>query len=498
MLPPRRSPAGLKYTMSPARGLDSRGATRLALREKVLRGGVYLSAREAIGLVTGVVGVLLVSRLIGPTQYGLYRGALEIVAFFAGVARWGLDAYLVRRKEEPTREIENQAFSLLLMGSLAFAALGFLSLPLLSRWLGDARYLPPLRCLLAVLPFTVIPIPAVARLERALDYRKVAGLETSGQVLYHALAVALAWKGAGLWAPVAGYVLWQVWTTLASWLLAGYRPGWKWSASLVREMFTYGAGFSSSFWAYNLRTLVNPLVVGRFLGPQAVGFVSLTIRLVESLGFVRTATFRLSLAALGRVQQETDRLKRAVEEAMGLQAIAVGFPLALFALAAPIAVPRLFGEQWTPALQVLPFISAGFFAGAVFGMHAALLHVTGRNLQVTRANIVHSALFGLAAFIAVPRIGLLGYGAAEFAAMGSYFLLHRSVRQFVAVRYSRALPWILAFPPVLFVPLVGWPWSLALLLPACAVIARSRPRGQIREVWHLLWKPAPGGNQVGA
>jgi PST family polysaccharide transporter len=470
----------------------------LALREQVLRGGVYLSARQAIGLATGVVGVLLVSRLIGPTQYGLYRGALEIVAFFAGVARWGLDAYLVRRKEEPTAAIENQAFSLLLIGSLGFAALGFASLPLLGRWLGDPRYLPPLRLLLAVLPFTVLSIPAVARLERALDYRKVAGLETVGQILYHGLAVWLAWLGWGLWAPVAGYVLWQVWTTFASWVLAGYRPAWRWSRPLVREMFTYGAGFSSSFWAYNLRTLVNPLVVGRFLGPQAVGFVSLTIRLVESLGFVRTATFRLSLAALGRVQKDTSRLRRAVEEGMGLQAIAVGIPLSLFALTAPFAVPRLFGAQWAPALQVLPFISAGFFMGAIFGMHAALLHVTGRNLLVTRANVLHAALFWAAALLLVPKIGLVGYGVAEIAAMGSYLVLHRSVVRFIPVGYSRALPWILAFLPILFFPVVDWRWGIALLLPAGAVGAGARTRGQLREVWSLLWKPPPEGSQLRA
>ena len=458
----------------------------MPLREKVLRGGIYLSLRQGVGLAVGVAGVLLVTRLIGPTQYGLYRGALEIMAFFAGVARWGLDAYLIRREEPPTRAVYNQAFSLLLLGSLGFAALGFLSIPLLGRWLGDIRYLAPLQVLLAALPFTVLSIPAVAQMERELDYRKVAALETIGQILYQGLSVLLAWRGWGLWAPVAGYVVWNVWTTIASWILVRSSPGWHWSTSLVREMLTYGAGYSASFWVYNIRSLVNPLIVGRYLGPEQVGFVSLTIRLVEVLGFIRAATFRLSLATLGRVQQDADRLRRALEEALGLQALALGMPLAAFALVAPVVLPRLFGDQWAPALEIYPFISLGFMVGGIFGMLASVLYVKRHNLQVTGANAAHSLLFVFLAILLVPRVGLLGYGYAEIGAMASYFVLHRFATRQFSFTYRNAIPWVLAFVPMLFAPMLDWPWRMALILPLASVCATPMAREKLGEVWILI------------
>ena len=453
----------------------------MPLREKVLRGGIYLSLREGIGLAAGIVGILLLTRIIGPTQYGIYRVALEVVAYFAGVARWGLDAYLVRRADAPSRDDYNQVFSVLLVGSLCLMVVGFGTLVVLRSWLGDARYFPPLYVLLASLPLTVLSIPSLAMLERDLDYRKVAGLETGGKLIYHGTAVLLAFLGWGFWGAVVGYILWQSWTTLGSWLLARYAPRWSWSWRSTKGMLKYGVGYSSSIWIYSLRSLVNPLIVGRYLGPEFVGYVSLTARLVEVLGFVKAATARLSMVVLGKVQDDMARLRRGVEEALGLQALAMGAPLSLFALAAPTILPTLIGAKWAPALQVYSFIALGYMLNALFGVHASVLYVRKRNRAVIDAYGVYVILFAAAAFLLIPRLGLWGYGAAELIALPAYGLLHRSVRKLFDFSYRRAAPWIVAFPPLLFYPNVGWPMGLALLLPALAMLLNSSAREQLRE-----------------
>jgi O-antigen/teichoic acid export membrane protein len=475
-----QTPSGLSIQWRPSED-RFRGVGPVALRESVLRGGLYLSAREGIGFAAGIVGILLLTRIIGPIEYGIYRVALEVVAYFAGVARLGLDAYLVRRSDSPSRQNYNQVFSTLLIGSLLLMAIGYASLGLLGTWLGDARYLPPLRILLTTLPFTVLSIPALAMLERDLDYRKVAGLETSGKLIYHGTAVLLALCGWGFWGAVAGYMLWQTWLTVGSCILARYVPRWSYSWSATREMITYGVGYSSSIWVFELRSLVNPLVIGRYLGPQYVGYVSLTTRLVEVIGFVKTATSRLSLVVLGKVQDETRRLKSAVEEALALQALAMGAPLALFAISAPPLLPRLIGGDWSPSLQVFPFVSLGYMMSAFFGVHASVLYVRKKNLAVAVAYTAHVLLFTTTAFLLVRKIGLWGYCWAEIVALISYSILHVRVGKLLKFSYERAVPWLLAFPPILFLPILGWPRGLLLFIPAALALLSPSARRQIRE-----------------
>lgn len=410
--------------------------------------------RQGLGLGIGLGGVLLLTRLIGPANYGLYAGSLGLLTFLSLVSQMGVDVYLVRREGVTDDSVYHQAFVFLLLTGVSLSVLGLLGAPLIVRWMENEEFLAPLRALLLFLPLTVLSTPAVARLERALDYRKVAGLELMGQVLYYALALPLALRGVGVWAPVAGYALSQVWMLAAGCSLARYRPRLFWSPELLREMLRYGMGYSASMWVWQLRLLVNPLVVGRYSGPEGVGYVALVIRIVEALSFAREATWRISIAALARVQRDPVRMRRALEEAMGLQLLALGPLLAAFALAGPSLLPYLFGERWAPMLLIYPFIALSYAVNAVFVMHASILYVLQRNWVVAVFHLAHIVLFAGTAVLLVPRLGYTGYGLAEVVAFVSYPILHISVARFFDFSYARVLPWLLAFVPPLLFPLV--------------------------------------------
>ena len=95
-------------------------------------------------------------------------------------------------------------------------------------------------------------------------------------------------------------------------------------------------------------------------------------------------------------------------------------------------------------------------------------------------------LFGLIAILLIPRLGLIGYGCAEIGAMASYFVLHRFATRLFQFTYRNAIPWSLAFVPIFFFPIMGWPWCLALLLPLGVISTSPAARGRLGEVWMHL------------
>lgn len=435
------------------------------LRNQILRGGTYLVLRQGLGQVVNLGGMLLLSRMIGPEAYGLYAGALGIFTYLFNLSQWGIGVYVIRREGEVRAEVYHQAFTLLLLLGSVGSLVSILALPLLARWVRLEGFSAIALGLFLGLPVKLLTLVPSAGLERALDYRKVAVVELAGQTAYYLVALALAWGGLGAWSPVGG---WWIQQSLALiWLhkVARYRPRLCWNPSLVREILGYGVGFSASIWVWQLRELVNPLVVGRYVGVEAVGYVALAARMVNGLSFVSVATWRLSMAALARMQNDLARLVRAITEGMRLQVLALGPMLVGFGWIAPRLLPLFAGSRWLPVTEVFPFVALGYLTNGAFNLHASALYVLKSNWEITAFHLVHVCLFAGAAFLLVPRIGLLGYGWAEVAALLSYAVLHAcTVRRIGAPDYRVAAVWWAGFGLSLFWQELGWWTALALVV----------------------------------
>jgi PST family polysaccharide transporter len=342
--------------------------------------------------------------------------------------------------------------------------------------------------LAAGIPCSLLALPAVVKLDRNLNFRRVAINELTGQASMYAMAIPLAFAGGGAWAPASGFVTQQVILLGLSYWSAGYRPVLRWDPPLIRHMLKYGLAYSSSIWVWQLRGLVNPLVVGRLAGAEAVGYVAVSIRFVEVLSFARTATWRIAMAALAKFGGDRGRLRNTVTEGMKLQALAVGFPLAAFALTGPLLIPLGLGHNWMPALAVFPFIALSYLSNAMFNLHSSVLYVLGENSKVTIFHAVHILLFAGSAVLLVPHLGLRGYGWAEMVALFSYPVIHAFLaKQVSSPSYGAATVWFAATAGVLMLSGAGQPYlygGLAVLL--CPLCFRKERAGLIGYA-HILF-----------
>lgn len=426
---------------------------------------MYLVVRQGLGLVLGLGGIVLLSRTIGPANYGLYASAVSIVSYLGNLAGLGVNVYLVRLEIEPERDVYNQAFTLTFISGVCGILLGVAAVPFLQQWLKNPAFIPPLLAMLPALPFIAMTGPVLARLERDLNYRAVAAIELTGQIIFYVVSLVLAYQGKGVWSPVAGYLVWQIYQLAAACYAGRFMPHPYWCKRLTQDMLGYSAGYSASIWIWQLRSLVNPLFVGRYAGPEGVGYVALAIRLVEALSFVKTAAWRLSIVAMAKLQKDNTRLQRFMEEATVLQILVLGPLLASFAWMAPALFPFVFGESWNSVLTVYPFIALGCLINAAFSMHSSVLYVYRRNWEVASFHVLHIILFALSALFLVPRFGPPGYGLAEVPALFAYIVIHFQVIKVLSPSYLKILPWLISFIPPLFAASFTFPINLLILLP---------------------------------
>jgi O-antigen/teichoic acid export membrane protein len=440
------------------------------MRQSVVHGARHLVIRQGVAIGLKLVGLLLITRALGPERYGAFVAASQIYAWLMLVMCSGISIHLVRATAID-REAIGTAYAVL--GALSVIAVSILagaglSLDVITNVPG-AGLVAGIFALAA--PLQLMTLPATAQLERAMRFGEVARVEMVSLVGYYLLAIILILAGLGPAALAAGYVLQQGLALVLTHRALGSRPHFALSAPHARTLAATGLSYSTATLLWNGRTLVLPFIVGPALGATGVGLVGMTIGLCDTLTSLKSIAWRLSLAALRTYKADIVRLRAVLAEGTDLQMLLLGALLLGFGWLGPIIVPMLFGARWLPILDLYPFIALGYFTNAVFNMHASVLTLLDRNRDIIAFNGAHLLLFAAAAWLLLPRLGMLGYGLAEIAAFPAYALLIRASRQTIgATGHARTALWWGGVTLGLFWWYLGWAAILApflvLLLPS--------------------------------
>lgn len=459
----------------------------MGLRKRVLFGGVALAVRQGVGMLLGFANLFLVVRIIGPEAYGVFATGTAVMAFAYQLLSLGIGVYLIRHPQL-TGERLSQAFTYLaLVGGLGLVLAPAIALAVQHLANTPAQSFWPLTALFALIPVQLLALLPISHLERKLDYAAVAKLELWGQVVALSLAVPLALTGKGVWAPVMGAWGQQTLLLVGYWRRFSHWLGWTWRWSLLKDMLSYGLGYSASMWAWQVRLPLVLTLVGRYVGTDAAGLVAMSVRIVETLAFIKGIGWRISIPLLAHFQGDRRGLLRAVGEGALIQTLAVGFAFLGFALVAPVLLPWLLGPSGGQVLQVLPYVALGYLFNATFSLHSSALYVLRYNLDVFFFHLAHVGLMATTLVLALPFWGLAGYGLAEGIALTSYALIHAFLARRVGpLSLWRPLGWAIALGFSLFAPY----WGLWALVPLGVWLVSPwswSSWGLVRQYW-LAWR----------
>lgn len=424
-------------------------------------------------------GVVAVIRIIGAVSYGRYVAAAAFVSVIAALAQMGAETYLVRQVAEPEDRLYREVLGFLVVTSLAgvlvSTAVSLLAAPLI----GHPQELRLFRVLVWSVPVNVAWAPAQARIERAFGFARLGALEIGGDGVLYVMAVSLALAGAGPWSLVGGFIAWQAFLLVGSAAVSGMFPRLAWSNTTARSLLRHGVGYSASEWLDRLAGLVNPVVVGSYVGAAGVAYVALAARLVDTFGFAQRAIWRLGLVTLSRLRDAGEQLGQAIEEATALYAAASGAPLAALAVVSGWLVPAVFGPAFGAAVVPFSLFAISRLVSSGSMLQTTLLVSRGRNLTVAASTGIRAVVLLGVALVAVPVMGVDGFGVAGLCTAVAAVYVHHEARRIAPLHYRRALPWLVCLGPPMLFPLASGPARAVVFLPAVAMVAWPATRHEL-------------------
>ena len=399
----------------------------------------------------GLMGTLVLARLLTPYDFGIVAFGATLVTFANFLADGGIGSGLIRRIDPPTRDDLRALMAFQLMLSTAIAVL--ISVALLP--FGDAGKV--VAVMTVALPLTAIRAPGVILLERQLSYRPLALVEIVESILYYGWAILLVLGGWGVWGLATASIVRAGAGSFV--LLLRFSPariGPRFSLERVKPLLGFGLKYQAVGVTNLLRDQGTNAAIALFAGVSALGVWSVAFRILQVPLLFLASLWRVSFPGMSRLVAAQKDVGATIERILGVVAVAAGLMLAPLVAATPALVPALFGHQWDEVVPVIPpaclhLMVMGSISVALLGY----LWAIGEAGAVLRATLVGIPLMFA---VMIPLLFIIGVPAVGFgwlaSGVGEATVLILAARKYVVFR-----TWPLLVPPTIFATIAacaGW------------------------------------------
>jgi PST family polysaccharide transporter len=394
------------------------GADGTGLRRGAVRGFLVSALAFAGNRILVFASTLVLARLLVPEDFGIVAAGMTLILYLEIGLDLGVGAALVYEQETGISERAQTAFTLSVLTSLLFTAVGWWSAPAIASFFqvsGQETLFRVLFCYLLLRGLAQVPD---ALLRRDLRFGRRGVLDVARGLTRASVAIALALLGYGAWSIVWGLLAGEVVGTWLTWRATGFRPTFRIRRAAVRALMGFGSAVFALRLVDALATDGDYLVVGSQLGPTQLGFYSVAFRLPELL--LLNVFWVFSSVAFPVYAKARAATAGSPATAMlgALRVVTLfGFPVGIaLALLSRDAVLVLFSDRWEPAIAPMTLIalaagvsSIGFASGDLF---AAL----GRPGMLLAVNVPFTALM-LVGFVLVVPYGLAAVAAVHLASV---------------------------------------------------------------------------------
>src|SRR5258708_7770508 len=380
------------------------------IAQRTARGGVFLFTAQAVKVLAQVGAMVILARLLTPATFGLVAMTAALNAILEPLKELGLSSATIQKPDITHAEVSTLFWINAGVGTAI--ALGLIAAaPAIAHFYQQPDLLEVTRWL--ALGFFIGGLGAQhwALLRRQMRLRAVAIMEVSAEILSFALAIALAYDGAGYWALVAQRLIAPTLVVAGGWTLCRWRPSLPSRPPGLRALFAFGASVTATTILGTLARNIDQVLIGSLWGPFSLGLYERASKLLMvPINNIFIPLYSVGMPTLSRLTEQETRYRHAFSELLE-KLVMVTMPTAAFVLLTSDWITDvLFGRQWHAASPLV-----GYFGLAIAYypsiLAASLLYLSqNRPGEMLRATFVDVALALASILIGLP------FGATTVAA----------------------------------------------------------------------------------
>jgi PST family polysaccharide transporter len=382
------------------------GKLKQILSGDYLRNVGWMASAELANRIIRLAGTVVLARMFSPQDYGLMAIIYTLSDVFqVFTLRGGVGAKIIQADEQDVKTICNTAYWLnwITCGSLFILQCIFaLLLPHFSP--KDSTLTLPL----IVFAFTYLAYPFFVThlilVERENGFKTIASCNVLTSFVSSILIAIFALIGLGIWSIIFSALLSISVQIIFAWRVQPWRPPIRFSLEHWREILDFGGNLLVSDLLVKVRANVDYVIVGKYLGLEALGMYYFAFNSGSGITMNLLNTFMSPLYPyICEVRHDYFQFKQRYFSSIKKTSVILLPIILLQAFLAPIYVPLVFGQTWTPAIPVLILICLSVIPRIYSWASTLLLNAIGKTRISLYISIASTVIFVLSILTVVQN-----------------------------------------------------------------------------------------------
>ena len=373
--------------------------------DQFIRNVGWLGGAELVQRIFRLATTVTLARVFTKSDYGMVAAIYTIFELAYTLSfQVGIGAKIIQADEEDLETICNTSYWLnwILCGSI-FILQCIFAYPI-ALYFGNKELALPI-CALGLI-YLMLPIYLVqsALIERNNRLKIRAWCNAAQAILSNIIIVILAILGMGVWAIVLSMVLTCPVCMIIVLLNHPWRPHKPFSLEKWQEITSFGGKMLGVELLNKLRLNIDYLLVGRFLGLEALGLYFFAFN--AGLGISQSVFNALASAwypHFCQVRRDLKQLRKRFFGSFKTVASTVIPLVILQSTLAPFYVPIVFGQKWVTGVPILILICLSAIPISISRANSQLLKAIDKAHIDLYWNLIFTAIFSIALLVAVQN-----------------------------------------------------------------------------------------------
>ncbi|MBK8200107.1 MAG: oligosaccharide flippase family protein [Acidobacteria bacterium] len=372
----------------------------------------WTSLASIVQMLAGLASVIVLTRFLAPSDYGLYGIAIMAIAV-GEVLTGGVLSSPIEQKADVSRADLNSAFWANLGLALLCSAITLPVAALAANAAGFPQALPVIAAACMLMLITAAGIVPESLLRRQQAFRPLARVGMVSALTGLGAGIALAAMGTGVWALIGLEVVRRLVLVTANFNLSRWRPDGGLDLASVRSTLPFVSGMLAANALGRIDRLAPQIAATVFFGPTGLGLLAVATRIADQIqAFVAQPVGAMALPVLSDAARDTGRFHGLMADAW--RAIAItSFPmLAGFAAIAPLLVPMAVGDAFASVGLISAVTVLAHIRVVSSKVNIAATQAAGKALTASASIAVSVAAHILLLFVLAP-LGILAIALAS-------------------------------------------------------------------------------------